>query len=180
MITKAIVIGPVDGSDNYKWWINIPLLQGVPDSENESKLFKRYYEQVELKEKDPEKYKQLLQNQQQQQDAIVDKSTYEEALKFIIKADVCGLAGSRVSYMPGDVVIVGFLDNEMSSPIIIGSYLTKELKDRITYPELKAQTLLVNQSVSLPTSTSFKTGDGELTLAQLIETVRYINNIATK
>lgn len=82
--------------------------------------------------------------------------------------------------MPGDVVIVGFLDNEMSSPIIIGSYLTKELKDRITYPELKAQTLLVNQSVSLPTSTSFKTGDGELTLAQLIEAVRYINNIATK
>ena len=179
MITKAIVIGPVDGSDNYKWWINIPLLQGVPDSENESKLFKRYYEQVELKEKDPEKYKQLLQNQQQQQNSVVDKSTYDEALKFIIKADVCGLAGTRVSYMPGDVVIVGFLDNEMSRPIIIGSYLTRELKDRITYPEIKAQTLTVNQSVSLPSSTSFKTSDGELTLTQLIEAVRYINNIAT-
>ena len=81
--------------------------------------------------------------------------------------------------MPGDVVIVGFLDNEMSRPIIIGSYLTRELKDRITYPEIKAQTLTVNQSVSLPSSTSFKTSDGELTLTQLIEAVRYINNIAT-
>jgi hypothetical protein len=42
----------------------------------------------------------------------------------MVQASVCGLPGSKVLYSPGEAVVVGFLDNEIDNPVILGSYLT--------------------------------------------------------
>jgi hypothetical protein len=52
---------------------------------------------------------------------------------------VCSLAGSKVVYNTGDAVVVGFLDNSLSKPIILGSYLTPGNEQiTISRPQIKA------------------------------------------
>ena len=95
---------------------------------------------------------------------------------FVISAEVCGIPGAKYNFLVGDVVIVGFLDNEMSKPIILGSFLTKQLEDRITYPQIKAETFSVNTSAVLPKNTSFQMDNQVITAEQIERLFRQVGN----
>jgi hypothetical protein len=43
MITLGYIINRTTG-DDYKWWINIPTLHGIPDNVNERHMFDAYNE----------------------------------------------------------------------------------------------------------------------------------------
>lgn len=95
---------------------------------------------------------------------------------YVIDAEVCSLCGTKVEYQNGDIVIVGFIDNEMSSPIILGTYMTEMLaENRITRPQIKAQSLQVEQSTQLPLQTSIKAPDGgNITVQQIYDALQFI------
>ena len=68
-----------------------------------------------------------------------------------MEACVCGLPSSMIHYQEGDIVIVGFEDNNMGKPIILGSLLTKELAETtLTKVSLNVNTLTADEIVTLP------------------------------
>lgn len=61
------------------------------------------------------------------------------------------------SLQEGDVVIIGFENNESSSPIILGHLYRKALTDIDDFPSMELSTLQVNNQVKLPANTSIGT-----------------------
>ena len=84
---------------------------------------------------------------------------------------LCYTPGIENSYQEGDVVFVGFEDNKLYKPIILGKlYLSEDTSSR-AYANLSA--LNVESSVNLPTNTNF---DG-LSLSYLKDIVQQVVNL---
>lgn len=201
MLTRAKVIESADNNKGYKWWVNIPILNGIPDNESEGESQRKLYNaKVQTNS--------LLKEEDQKSKTAIVKETYEDwdtrALKFngsnsngdkvdswnfynqredfLTQASVCGIGGISNYINVGDTVIVGFEDNDMGKPIILGHLLTQKLEEnRDTYPSLNLQSLKVignsngfNDNTSLPNTTKFKFPDGSvITITQLQDMLNF-------
>lgn len=80
---------------------------------------------------------------------------------YIYEANCCAIPGQYDSYEPGDVVYVGFLNNDLSLPIILGRiYQGKDGKYR---SQITCQNLSANGQVELPKNTKL----GDITYEQI-------------
>ena len=133
MLTLGII---VDGSPEvidgvYKWKIIIPTLYGIPNSQAEQDLFQAYYDvNKKIKELQEEEDKvknskdviyKFLYALKKKQTVSKLQSPSDEILQYITYASLCDTPGNTViAFNTMDVVVVGFKDNKMSQPIIIG------------------------------------------------------------
>lgn len=159
---------------------------GLPDSAEESRMFRLYREQQKLIEQQQieekpksalDRFLIALRGKIQEQSSIYIS---EEDKKFTVQAEVCSLSGSKTYYQNGDIVIVGFIDNEMSSPIIIGTYLTEYMQNnRITKPYISVDSISVVQQAVLPMSATSITDPnmGTITASQIYDALRFIKLI---
>ena len=164
MITRAII--KEKGSNDYLWKVHIPLLDGKPDSIEEKSKFDAYYanqSQVQTNSDEVKnKFQKDFQGAQSSAQVNKDKTTPDYDKQYLREAHVCGIPNSIIHYQEGDVVIVGFEDNNMGKPIILGSLLTKELEDQtVTKVSINAHTLTADEVVTLPLSSNvlFKRSD---------------------
>ena len=184
MITLGYIMGK-DLNSDYRWWVNIPTLQGIPDSSEESKLFSAWRDyQSRLKNEEDttaltaiDKILMALKIKQKQS---VPHEPTEEELKFCTLADVCSLKGSKVDYCVGDAVVIGFLDNSLSKPIILGSYITdKNVKLSVGGTSMQLEQLIVDSSIGnqviLPSNTKL----GNITVAQIESALSFINSMTS-
>lgn len=175
----------VPNSGGYKWKIYIPTLVGLPDSTQESYLFKLYkYQQEELEKSKSEmkengvieRFLVALRGKIKSSQTTSSVVITEQDKRFTIDAEVCGLCGTKVDYQVGDIVIVGFIDNEMSQPIIIGTYMTQVLAEkRITRPQIKTISIYAEEQAKLPLNTTIVSPDGgDITTEQIYNAIQFI------
>ena len=180
MITRAQVIRRVNQDDEYLWYVNIPILNGVPDNKKEAESYKRLLN-VNIKNND--KLKAEMQRTKSQIAQVTDEQwgnsnstdmrfTEQAYLpdfssktsEFVTQARLCGISGMANLIHPGDIVMVGFEDNDMGKPIILGHLLTKSLeqpgKSVQNHPVIKCSVLNASQEVILPFKTIFTTRSG--------------------
>ena len=180
MITRAQVIRRVNQDDEYLWYVNIPILNGVPDNQKEAESYKRLLN-VNIKNND--KLKAEMQKTKSQIAQVTDEQwgnsnsvdtrfTQQAYLpdfssrtsEFVMEARLCGIPGMANLIHPGDIVIVGFENNDMGQPIILGHLLTKNLEQPgradEKQPAIKCSAVNVSQEAALPLKTTFtlKTG----------------------
>lgn len=81
-------------------------------------------------------------------------STPKDQLEW---ASILQLPGMEIQYKIGDVVVVGFEDNDLSSPIVLGFLKLKQGSSRNSGVRLDiaVNNLSADSSVSLPTTTQF-------------------------
>lgn len=164
MITRAKIIEVVDGSNGYKWKVNIPILYGRPDKVEEVNEFNRYYdEQKQLKTNSTDVLNEFESSFQQSKEAEVNllKKGYQTLADFETVASVCGIPNSKIMYKRGDTVIVGFEDNDMGKPIILGALLTAEIENNNTTKiQLSARSVSVeDELISRLDKTKFTRSD---------------------
>lgn len=63
------------------------------------------------------------------------------------------------SLQEGDVVLVGFEDNDAGNPVILGHLYREALNNIQSFPTIIADVLQVNNQVNLPTNTTIGTID---------------------
>lgn len=63
------------------------------------------------------------------------------------------------SLQEGDVVLVGFEDNDAGNPVILGHLYREALNNIQSFPTIIADVLQVNNKVNLPTNTTIGTID---------------------
>ena len=82
-------------------------------------------------------------------------STPSEQLEW---ASILQTPGIDIDYKVGDVVVVGFEDNDLSSPIVLGFLKLSEGSSKVPQGRLFLSTvsLTVSQNVILPTNISFR------------------------
>lgn len=82
-------------------------------------------------------------------------STPSEQLEW---ASILQTPGVEIDYKEGDVVIVGFEDNDLSSPIVLGFLKLSQGSNKVPQGRLSltAVDLTVSENVILPTNISFK------------------------
>lgn len=188
-----------------KWWVNIPILNGIPDSESEGKALKDIYDDAvkinsKKEESKREKPHAIVKQSYEKWDNRLDKfqgydnkgnkveswdpiwndlNQYEA--EFFMEASVCSIGGVSNIIHIGDIVIVGFEDNDMGKPIILGHLLTDSLNTSTYYdnesrsfPSLKLGALGVKESVTLPSNTTFTLPTGKtVTMADLSELLNF-------
>ena len=155
MITLAQILVK---ENEHRYKVNIPILQGRPDNINEVIEFNKRVKLYEI---------QGLNNFEARKRAQQNwKSTIQNP-NFEISAFVCGLPNATNLYEIGDWVYVGFIDNSMSFPLILGHALGLHYKDGTPLecnakPALNLTGLVVQQSaesgtpvVNLPSTTVF-------------------------
>ena len=185
MITEAYIISEVPNTDGLKWYISIPALHGLPDSAEEVSIFRQFrQQQEELKNNNTEKKPKtaferflIALRGRVQTNPLIDIEPYKE---FIIEAYTCGVQGCDVKYLPGDVVIVGFLNNEIGSPIILGANLYKNKENKVTKPSINAISINVEQVASLPSDTILHTQDirqPQISVQDLVNALQYIKQM---
>lgn len=192
MITRAKIIQEVAGSNGYKWVVNIPILYGKPNNEDEQSLFDSYYiSQDAVKTNSSSVKKDLL---QQYLDRNKNQVTLENSSnnipydpEYTTVASVCGIPKTKIHYRTGDVVFVGFENNNMGYPVILGSVLTQDIEEKSsTKIEIDARSLSVDvdQSVVLPLNkTTFarqRTDDNsynELTMQKIEQVVKFFDKL---
>ena len=190
MITKGIVVRPTD-NDGHSYLVWIPTLVGMPNSLEEQEKFRRYQEQQDLsrttnQDKNSETllqklYFSLLKKQ-------VDNSSIqitEEEKKFYMTASVCTVPGVSIKYVEGDVVVVGFIDNSISQPIILGSYMNKknQVEDLIITRCNSATigNLVVSEQSSIPDTSNLITQDGSTyKLTKLTDLVKFYDYLSSE
>ena len=169
--------------NDYQYWVYLPTLTGQPDSKTEHELFSAYEEYLSKKDE----VKQNLSTLQKFIFALKGKKTISEVSEptdyqkqFLCLASVCSLAGSKVVYNTGDAVVVGFLDNSLSKPIILGSYLTPGNEQiTISRPQIKAQSIVVDDkmdetcNVVLPNNTTL----GDMTVDDIKQALTFVNSL---
>lgn len=184
MITRAQVIRRVNLDDEYLWYVNIPILNGIPDSLTEVTSYKKLLNvniknNDQLKEKSQKSKNQIAQvtseqwGTSNQTDTRFTTSAYlpdfsSKQSEFVMEARLCGIPGMQNLIQPGDIVVVGFEDNDMGNPIILGHLLTKSLeqpgKAGENQPAIKCSSITVNTAANLPSDTVFNLRPG-LTLS---------------
>lgn len=199
MITRAKVIKNLDNGLGYKWAVNIPILNGVPNNLEEFNIYK------EALNTSIENNKQLPLDQQKSQSEIatvigqswgdnngneiysftgewddngddtIEGSFNNKLSQFVMEAHVCGIPGIKSHIKVGDTVYVGFEDNDMGKPIILGHLLTHYIEGaRSNYPSTTLESLDVKNSLKIPTNTVI--GDN-LSLSTLLEALTFYNSL---
>lgn len=172
MITRARVIKKLD-TYGYKWAVNIPILNGLPDDANE-------YKSYQNKLKSAQVLNGILPEDKRKSEAqiaeVTSKSWSNEASTlldlqyltnssdritisdFTMEASVCGIPGIVNYIHVNDIVYVGFEDNDMGKPVILGHLLTQDLESvRTQFPGQKLSTLVVTDDSTLPSTAKIKT-----------------------
>lgn len=70
--------------------------------------------------------------------------------EFLSEATICALPNSNNNIQEGDIVFIGFEDNDIGKPIILGHLF----KESSTYIDLTLRNLQVNSTCTLPAETS--------------------------
>ena len=176
MITRALVIKKAD-IEGYKWWVTIPALGGIPDSQQEYNNYKsdlaisvtNNSNLEETLKKDARKLAAEVYNawgkSEKSNNLDIRFDVYNEKITdnkikvqdYCVEAYVCGIGGMQNLITEGDCVFVGFEDNDMGKPIILGHLLTSELESkRKNYPNIHINSLQVDKSAKLPKDTQLK------------------------
>ena len=178
MITLGQIIQK--GKNDYKWWVHIPTLHGMPDSQSEREIFSKYYEYE--KKLNQNNGKVTTSNVPQQVEVYIEPSDHDK--RFVTEASVCCFGGSKIMYNIGDTVVVGFIDNLVSKPIILGSYALSDVQSNLNgaKPEqFTVKDLNVSNEPGafaiLPMDTKFKSIQGgvEMTASDIKLAVDFIN-----
>jgi hypothetical protein len=149
MITRAKVIANLDDGKGYKWAVNIPILNGIPDNVAEYESYKtdlniaiknneKLAEDARLSTK---KVAEVTQAKWSEKNASLfsysskyggvlniargelwdsDKHFDNKISDFTTEARVCGIGGIQNYINVGDTVYVGFEDNDMGRAVILG------------------------------------------------------------
>lgn len=101
------------------------------------------------------------------------------------KATLCYPSGIVNNYKVGDVVIVGFENNQMSSPVILGKfYSTIDINGNVIDRENTGvglfQSLQVSGDTTLPLTTTFKNATDEISANDILVHIRQIANLENK
>lgn len=180
MLTRAKVMGP---SLNGKWIINIPILNGIPDDEAEGQELKNSYnvkisENSKLEKTNQKSNYAIVKESYDDWDTrelkfngysnakvkvdswsteveVENKDVINEnSAEYFTEAIVCNIGGVSNLIKTGDIVIVGFEDNDMGRPIILGHLLTTSLMDKMSdYPNMHLNTLSIDNTANLPLNT---------------------------
>lgn len=81
-------------------------------------------------------------------------------------ASVLSIPGVTYQYRPGDIVVVGFENNYLGSPIVLG-HLGSAMKKEERNIDINVSTISVSESAKFPTSIEV----GTITYAQLKDAV---------
>ena len=74
-----------------------------------------------------------------------------------MEASVCGIPGIQNYINVGDIVYVGFEDNDMGKPVILGHLLTSQLEEkRSSYPGFKVSVMNITDEATLPSTSNIK------------------------
>lgn len=90
-----------------------------------------------------------------------------------VSSVVC-IPGVDVTYMPGDVVMVGFEDNEASSPVVLG-YLKSAVNEDTLKPSFIAENLKVKGTLEATTDVKF--GDNVLNFNDMFNSSNIASDI---
>lgn len=183
MITEAKVIAEVPGSNGHKWYVNIPILNGIPNSVAESNIFKA------ARDKNLALNSTLDESLKLTPTEILDKTrkswSSQDIMAYTTEAVICGFVGASNLVQPNDNVYVGFLNNDMGQPIILGHFTNPEVPS-ISKPSLKIGSLRASGKVSLPAETSFIYTDPitgstlELSFKDILTMKRLLDNFQTQ
>ena len=105
---------------------------------------------------------------------IFDRSNEESlatATQYLHTATICTLPNCYASVQVGDVVFVGFEDNKLYKPVILG-HLSKEAFTS-TYVDMTVSNITVNTSAHLPQNTTI----GTITPDELLQVKGAKNNL---
>ena len=91
------------------------------------------------------------------------------------EASVCAPAGLKTAYKNGDIVWVGFEDNKMGSPVIIGSLSCEKTDTSETKTNIECDSLTTNKIASLPKSLTL----GDLNYEDVLSLVREVYKISS-
>lgn len=183
MITRARVIAEVPGTNGNEWYINIPILNGIPDSIAEKNIFNA------VKEKNIQSNQSLKEEDRLSRSEIIKKTvgawSSADIESYTTKAVVCGFANAYNLVSPNDSVYVGFIDNDMGQPVILG-HLTNPQTQSLTYPSLKLESLQATGNISLSSNTVFKYNDPaanneekQLTISDLLKMKLLLNSLVS-
>ena len=151
----------VDGV--YTWPVIIPALRGIPNSLQESEWFQKYNDRnkkINDMKKDEQKakntkdviYKFLYALKKKEKVEQLDDLS-EEVLQYVTYATVCSTPGTIVNYNNGDIVVLGFKENKMSQPVILGLCQTMNSVMTPAFTIGSFNELVVNESAKLPSNT---------------------------
>ena len=90
----------------------------------------------------------------------------------IFKANICCSPGTVNVYSVGDCVVVGFLDNHMDNPIILGKLYTASTPDETPTNTTNSASLVVTDKAVLPMNTTI----GTVSFNDLLQVMRQSNN----
>ena len=90
----------------------------------------------------------------------------------IFRANICCSPGTVNVYDVGDCVVVGFLDNKMANPIILGKLYTASTPSEAPTNTTNSASLVVTDKAVLPMNTKI----GNLSLGDLLQTMRQSNS----
>lgn len=94
---------------------------------------------------------------------------------FISEATLCYSPGTYNAINIGDIVVVGFQDNELSRPIIIGKFFSSD--EELNAVGLnKVETLFVNTKATLPNNTQL----GDISVSDIKKLMTEIEIIKDK
>lgn len=87
-----------------------------------------------------------------------------------MEASVCGIPGIVNYIHVNDIVYVGFEDNDMGKPVILGHLLTQDLESvRTQFPGQKLSTLVVTDDSTLPSTAKIRTTtNNEVNIQELL------------
>ena len=185
MITRARVIKKLD-TYGYKWAVNIPILNGLPDDANEYKSYQDKLKAAQMLNGILPEAKRKSEAQiatavvQEWGNSNAGYTTFKETAEikaynnaiseFTMEAAVCGIPGIVNYIHVNDIVYVGFEDNDMGKPVILGHLLTQDLESvRTQFPGQKLSTLVVTDDSTLPSTAKIRTTtDNEVNVQELL------------
>lgn len=184
MITRARVIKKLD-TYGYKWAVNIPILNGLPDDANEYKSYQDKLKAAQMvngilpedKRKSEAQIAEVnSKNWSNEASTMLDFqyiTTSNDQITvsdFTMEASVCGIPGILNYIHVNDIVYVGFEDNDMGKPVILGHLLTQDLESvRTQFPGQKLSTLVVTDDSTLPSTAKIRmTTNNEINIQELL------------
>ena len=156
MITEAHIVREVENSQGCQWYVYIPKLFGYPNNDIERILYERYKQvstSVTTNSKDVKNdlFSIFLRKLRKPEVASVASTGWadEETMKFCVKAKLAGVPYIKPQFLPGDVVIVGFEENNMMTPVILGTiFLSDDIAPPVSSGALES--ICVTETAILP------------------------------
>lgn len=94
------------------------------------------------------------------------------SVSSVFRANICCSSGTVNIYDVGDCVVVGFLDNHMENPIILGKLYTASTPDETPTNTTNSASLVVTDKAVLPMNTTI----GSIGFNDLLNLLRQSNS----